>query len=198
MLKEEKNPIKLFEIWFKEAEATGMDEPEAVNLATATKDGKPSNRMVLLKQFDEKGFVFFTNLESRKGMEIKENPFASMCFFWPEINKQVRIEGKLEPVSDIEADNYFDSRPLNSRIGALISKQSQPILENDFTVFKNTFIEAIGKIVTTQSVTRPEYWSGFRLVPQRIEFWQKGEFRIHKRTQYFRNKTKWEIGYLYP
>jgi len=198
MTKQEENPIKLFDAWFAEAQKNNIAEPEAVNLATATKDGKPSNRMVLVKEYNDKGFVFFTNLDSKKGSDLKENPFAAMCFFWPEINKQVRIEGKIEKVSDQEADNYFDSRPLNSRIGALISKQSREIEENDFMRFKNNFIQSIGVIATSQSVSRPAYWSGFRLVPERIEFWQRGEFRIHKRTQYLKKKNKWEVSFLYP
>jgi pyridoxamine 5'-phosphate oxidase len=193
----EKNPIKLFDQWFKEAEKSGIEEPNALNLATATKDGKPSNRMVLMKQYDDNGFVFFTNLESKKGSDIIENPFVSMCFFWPETNKQVRIEGKVTQVSDKEADDYFNSRPLNSRIGAIVSKQSQPILENDFTLFKNSTLESF-KILSKGSIKRPDFWSGFCLVPDKIEFWQRGEFRIHKRTSYSKVKDSWDVGYLYP
>ncbi len=193
----EDNPIKLFNKWFNEAKKTGIKEPEAVSLATATKDGKPSNRMVLIKSYDENGFVFFTNLESQKGQEIKENPFASMCFFWPETNKQIRIEGSLTQISNKEADKYFTSRPLNSRIGALVSKQSKPIKESDFDLFKKTALESF-KLLATKEIKRPEYWSGFTLIPNRIEFWQRGEFRIHKRTSYLKNKDKWEVSFLYP
>lgn len=200
MIKIEKNPIHLFDLWFKEAKQNGNPEPEAVNLATATKDGKPSNRMVLMKGYSENGFIFFTNLESQKGREIKENPFISMCFFWPEINKQVRIEGKVEKVSDADADEYFNSRPINSQIGATISKQSQPITENDFNLFKNNVLEAFKLMATGKSIKRPDYWSGFLLIPSRIEFWQKGEFRIHKRISYSRKKvdSDWNISFLYP
>ena len=193
----EKNPIKLFDKWFKEAEKSNINEPNAVNLATASKKGRPSNRMVLMKGFDENGFVFFTNLESQKGVELLENPFASMCFFWETLDKQVRIEGKVKQISDKEADDYFNSRPLNSRIGSIISKQSRPIIEKDFTLFKNSVFESF-KLLATQKVQRPKYWSGFRLIPDRIEFWQRGEFRIHKRISYTKKKGSWDIGYLYP
>lgn len=193
----EKNPIKLFDKWFKEAQKTNIKEPNAVNLATSTKDGKPSNRMVLVKQYDDNGFVFFTNLGSKKASDIVENPFVSICYFWPETNKQVRIEGKVKQVSNKEADDYFNSRPLNSQIGAIISKQSQPILENDFNLFKNSTLESF-KILSKGKIERPPYWSGFCLVPDKIEFWQRGEFRIHKRTSYAKVKDGWDVGFLYP
>lgn len=196
----EKNPFTLFDIWFKEAKKAGNPEPEAVNLATASKDGRPSNRMVLLKGYSDKGFVFFTNLESKKGKEISENPFVSMCFFWPEIDRQVRIEGEVKKVLDQEADEYFNSRPLNSQIGATISKQSRPILENDFSLFTKTALESFKILASSQKITRPQYWSGFTLIPDRIEFWQKGDFRIHKRISYSRKSPNqnWETTFLYP
>ncbi len=199
MIKQEQNPIKLFDEWFKEAQKSKIEEPNAVNLATATKDGKPSNRMVLIKDYDDRGFVFFTNLESKKGNNIKENPFVSMCFFWPETNKQVRIEGCVEQVSNEEADDYFDSRPLNSKIGAIVSKQSRKIEENDFNLFKNAFLKSVDLISNKKTVKRPDYWSGFRLIPNRIEFWQRGEFRIHKRTSFEKDKNnQWITSFLYP
>jgi pyridoxamine 5'-phosphate oxidase len=199
MSKIEENPVKLFDSWLKEAANSGINEPEALSLATSTKDGKPSNRMVLLKGHDDKGFVFFTNLESKKGEDIDENPFVSMCFFWPTINKQVRIEGKVEKVSNNEADDYFDSRALNSKIGAIVSKQSRRIEENDFDLFKSTAMKSF-KLLATNEVKRPDYWSGYRLVANRIEFWQRGEFRIHKRTSYERENgdKDWNINFLYP
>jgi pyridoxamine 5'-phosphate oxidase len=199
MTKIEENPVKLFDSWLKEATNSGINEPEALSLATSTKDGKPSNRMVLLKGHDDKGFVFFTNLESKKGEDIDENPFVSMCFFWPTINKQVRIEGKVEKVSNNEADDYFDSRALNSKIGAIVSKQSRRIEENDFDLFKSTAMKSF-KLLATNEVKRPDYWSGYRLVANRIEFWQRGEFRIHKRTSYERENgdKDWNINFLYP
>ncbi len=199
MTKIENNPITLFDIWFKEAKKTTIKEPEALNLATATKDGKPSNRMVLLKEYDEKGFTFYTNLNSKKGQDIKENPYASMCFFWPETDKQIRIDGKLQQVSDEQADQYFKSRPLNSQIGATISKQSQPIKENNFSLFTKITLEAFKNLATARNPQRPKYWSGFTLIPNKLEFWQRGEFRIHKRICYTKTKTdEWETTFLYP
>ncbi len=206
MKKIEKNPFNLFDSWFKEAKKKGINEPESLNLATSTKDGRPSNRMVLMKNYDKRGFVFFTNLQSRKGREIKENPFAAMCFFWPETNKQIRIEGRLEQILDKDADDYFKTRPINSQIGATISKQSQPINENDFDLFKNSVMKSFKLLATKGDIKRPEFWSGFTLIPDRIEFWQRGDFRIHKRISYSRNKNKnkdnindaWDITFLYP
>ena len=123
--------------------------------------------------------------------------FASMCFFWPEINKQVRIEGKLKPVSNKEADEYFRTRPINSQIGATISKQSQEIEEDDFNLFKNSILKSFSPL-TKGKINRPKYWSGFTLIPDKIEFWQRGDFRIHKRTCYSKNKQDWTTKYLYP
>jgi pyridoxamine 5'-phosphate oxidase len=197
MSKHEENPIKLFDNWYKQAQNSDIEEPNAVNIATSTKDGKPSNRMVLMKHFDDNGFVFYTNLESKKGKQIEENPYVSMCFFWPLINKQVRIEGEVLKVSDKEADEYFDSRPINSRIGATISKQSQEIKESDFNLFKNSTIEAFKKLASKE-IKRPDYWSGFCLKPNLIEFWQRGDFRIHKRILYKRKADSWEISFIYP
>ena len=198
MTKKQENPITLFDQWFKEAKNKGIAEPNAVNLATADKKGRPSNRMVLVKDYNEEGFVFYTNLDSKKGQNIKENPYVSMCFFWPETDKQVRIEGKVKKVSDKVADEYFDSRALKSRIGAIVSKQSQKIKENNFDIFKNSTLEAF-KLLATKGIKRPDNWSGFCLVPDRVEFWQRGEFRIHKRTSYERDdKGNWNVSFLYP
>jgi pyridoxamine 5'-phosphate oxidase len=193
----EENPIKLFDQWFKEAQKSGIAEPNAVNLATSTKDGKPSNRMVLMKGYDNDGFKFFTNLESQKGKQIEENPFVSMCFFWPTTDKQIRIEGQVNKVTDKEADEYFNSRPLNSRIGALVSKQSRTIECSDFSLFKNSAIDSF-KLKAKKKIERPDYWSGFQLTPSRIEFWQRGEFRIHKRISYSKIGNNWETKFLYP
>ncbi|MDA9231006.1 pyridoxamine 5'-phosphate oxidase, partial [Rickettsiales bacterium] len=167
--------------------------------ATATDDGKPSNRIVLLKDYDESGFVFYTNLNSRKGQEITSNPFASMCFFWPEINKQIRIEGSFTQVSDEEADKYFNSRPLKSRIAAILSDQSKQIKNNDFEEFRNLTIETFNN-AENENIIRPKNWSGLRLSPTRIEFWQRGDFRVHKRTSFFRENINdnWQSEFLYP
>lgn len=195
-MKNEENPFQLFDKWFKEAKKNkNIPEPEAMNLATATKDGVPSNRMVLLKGYDENGFVFYTNLESRKGGELQQNPKASLCFYWEAVGRQIRVEGDVTPVSSEEADAYFNSRHLQSRIGAWASKQSRPLESRSALLAKvaeYTAKMAIGK------VERPPYWSGFRIVPYRIEFWQKGDYRIHNRTSYSLNDGKWESGLLYP
>lgn len=189
------NPITLFNEWFKEAESSKIKEFNAMNLATADSKGAPSNRTVLLKGYDEKGFVFYTNLESRKGGELKSNPLAALCFYWKELDRQVRIEGKVQKVSDEEADEYFNSRPLQSRIGTHLSKQSQ-IITGDFDLAKavaQKTLELVGK-----KVERPESWSGFCVIPEKIEFWQKGDFRIHKRRLYCLCDGKWEMKFLYP
>ena len=193
------NPINLFEKWFDEAKNTKIEEPNAFNLATATNDGKPSNRIVLLKDYDESGFVFYTNLNSRKGQEITSNPFASMCFFWPEIDKQIRIEGSFTQVSDEEADKYFNSRPLKSRIAAILSDQSKQVKNNNFEEFRNLTIKTFNN-AENENIIRPKNWSGLRLSPTRIEFWQRGDFRVHKRTSFFRKNINdnWQSEFLYP
>lgn len=191
------DPFALFGQWYGQAEAhQGIAEANAVCLATATADGFPSARMVLMKGWDERGFLLFTNMESRKGRELTENPRAALCFYWEELSKQVRVEGRVEPASAEESDAYFNSRPLKSRIGAWASKQSQP-LES-----KATLIAEVAKQTArfaTQDVVRPPFWAGFRLVPQRMEFWQKGEFRIHDRHSFTRQADGgWEHTLLYP
>lgn len=189
------DPIAIFDQWFNEVKKLGIKEYDAVNLATATKDGAPSNRTVLLKKYDESGFVFFTNLESRKGMELLSNPFASLCFYWKEVEKQIRIEGSVKQVSDEEADEYFESRPLQSRIGAHVSQQSRAIKDN-FDLLKEVAkktAEMVGK-----KIERPHYWSGFRIAPSKIEFWQKGDFRVHRRCLYRFSDGVWEREFLYP
>ncbi len=190
------NPFKHFDKWFNEAKShKGVLEAEAMNIATATKDGAPSNRMVLLKDYDDRGFVFYTNLESRKGSQLQENPKASLCFYWEAMGRQVRIEGDITPVTSEEADAYFNSRHLKSRIGAWASKQSKP-LKNRAELLKR--VAEYGTKMATGKVERPPFWSGFRIVPNRMEFWQKGEYRIHDRTCYELKEGKWESGLLYP
>lgn len=191
------NPIAYFKDWFDEASKNkSVKEANAVNLATATRDGHPSNRMVLLKQYDENGFVFYTNLNSRKGQHLKENSFASLCFYWEALCKQVRIEGQVSAVSDAEADEYFASRPLKSRIGAWASKQSQP-LDSQATLLKEVAKQTLR--FASQNVPRPDFWSGFCLMPHYIEFWQKGEYRVHQRLNYIKDeKGCWQSQLLYP
>lgn len=192
----ERNPFDLFGIWFAEANAhPAIEEANAMCLATATLHGLPSARMVLMKDWDARGFVFFTNLESRKGQEIASNPNAALCFYWEPLSKQVRIEGRLVPVSTEEADAYFHSRPLKSRIGAWASKQSRP-MEGRAALMAEVAKHA-AKFVT-DDVPRPPFWSGFRLNPERMEFWQKGEFRIHDRHCFTREEESWAHQLLYP
>jgi pyridoxamine 5'-phosphate oxidase len=190
------DPIRQFIAWLDEASRhPGITEPTAMCLATADATGEPSARMVLLKSVDERGFVFYTNLESHKGRDLKENPKAALCFYWMPMGRQVRVEGVCEPVSSEEADAYFQSRPRDSRIGAWASKQSQPMKG------KSELIEAVareGLRFGIGQVPRPPYWSGFRVVPKVIEFWQEGKFRLHDRQMYIRQASGWEITTLYP
>ncbi len=188
------DPFALFGQWYTEAEGV-MEEANAVCLATATPDGRPSARMVLLKDWDAQGFVFYTNTESRKGLELATNPFAALCFYWEPLSKQVRIEGAVVPASAEESDRYFHSRPLKSRIGAWASRQSRPLTG------KSELLAEVAKQTArfvTEDVPRPPFWSGFRLIPERMEFWQKGEFRIHDRHLFTREDTGWRHGLLYP
>lgn len=191
------NPMLTFKEWFEEASNHGdIKEVNAVNLATASRDGMPSNRMVLLKDYDDNGFVFYTNLNSHKGRQLKENPFASMCFYWEPLSKQVRIEGFVSDVDSKEADAYFASRPLKSRIGAWASKQSQP-LDSQAALLKEIAKQTAR--FATQDVPRPEHWSGFCLVPCYMEFWQKGDYRVHQRLSYMRDEAdNWQSQLLYP
>lgn len=192
-----KDPIALFSEWFEAAKAdASILEPTAMTLATATKDGMPSARIVLLKAFDARGFMFYTNLESRKSQELVDNPRAALCFHWKKLLRQIRIEGDVEQVSDEEADAYFNGRPLLSRLGAIASKQSQELPKRE------NFTNAIGALQKKYSQEnpppRPDFWSGWRVVPRVIEFWQEGEFRLHDREVYTRDGTSWATKKLYP
>lgn len=195
-----KNPIEQFSQWLEEAKKNpAITEPTAMSLATATKDGAPSLRIVLLKGLDERGFVFYTNLESRKSHEMKHNPKAAACFYWMALEKQVRIEGKIETVSDGEADKYFASRARDSQIGAWASRQSH-VLINRKVLLKE--ISEKKEEFEGAPVPRPHFWSGWRIIPERIEFWQQGDFRLHEREVFTRDKISgsndWEIQFLYP
>lgn len=191
------NPIDYFGQWFNEAQqCDDIKEANAVSLATASRDKIPSNRMVLLKGYDEKGFSFYTNLGSRKAQQLEENPFAAMCFYWEPLGKQVRIEGHVMAISDEQADEYFASRPLKSRMGAWASKQSQP-LDSRAVLLKEIAKQAAR--FATQDVPRPPFWSGYIIVPNRIEFWQKGEHRLHDRLCYKKDESgSWHTELLYP
>ncbi len=190
-----KDPITLFAGWYDEVLKSDLKNPTAVTLATADGDGHPTARMVLLKGFDERGFVFYTNTESRKGDAMTTNPRAALCFYWPPFGRQVRVEGAVEPVSAEEADAYFATRPKDSQIGAWASAQSRPLegrfaLEKEVARYAVKF--AIGK------VPRPPHWSGFRVAPERIEFWEEGLFRLHDRLAFSRNGDGWTSQRLFP
>ena len=191
------NPIELFVHWFNEAKKTEINDPNALALATAGKNGIPSVRMVLLKDFNEKGFVFYTNLNSQKSKEIKSNPNASMCFHWKSLLRQVRITGKLSNVPVKDADNYYHSRSYGSRIGAWASNQSS-ILKSRNELLKS--IEEFKKKYSNKKIIpRPNHWSGWSLNPYEIEFWLDGKDRIHERLRYTKNdNNKWEKNLLSP
>lgn len=189
------DPIGRFRDLFERALRSEIPEPTATALATADAEGRPSVRMVLLKGFDERGFVFFTNLESRKAREAEENPHAALCFFWQPLEVQVRIEGRVEPVSATEADEYFDSRPRGSRVGAWASLQSRPLSSREELDARVREIEARFAGV---EIPRPPFWSGLRVVPERIEFWTGRPSRLHDREVYIREGDRWRTERLYP
>ncbi len=190
------DPISQFQQWLEDAKkCKTIAEPTAMCLASVGEGGKPSSRMVLLKAVDERGFVFYTNFESRKGREILANPYVALCFHWMPLERQVRIEGKAEQVSDAEADAYFKSRPRESRIGAWASKQSRPLsgkTELVKAVAAETLRFGVGDI------PRPPYWSGFRIVPDAIEFWNNGLARLHDREVFTRDGNGWSVTRLFP
>jgi pyridoxamine 5'-phosphate oxidase len=190
-----KNPFEQFEIWLAEAITEAVDEPNAMVLTTATAGGKPSARVVLLRGFDKKGFVFFTNYDSRKGREIAENPQASLLFYWTKLERQVRIEGVISKTSRKLSEDYFASRPRASQIGAWASAQSRVIrdrreLEEKISGWETRFA---GKAVVC-----PEFWGGYLLKPDLFEFWQGGESRIHDRLRYTKKRAVWKIERLSP
>jgi pyridoxamine 5'-phosphate oxidase len=191
------DPFALFAEWMALAEAEEINDPDAMALATATPDGRPSVRMVLMRRHGPEGFGFFTNLESRKGREIAANPHGALCIHWKSLRKQVRAEGPLVQVSDADADDYFQSRSRNSRIGAWASDQSRPLDRRE--TFLNRIAETKARFGEEGAVGRPPHWSGFRLVPDRIEFWEDGEFRLHHRRLFVRQADgSWNEGLLYP
>jgi pyridoxamine 5'-phosphate oxidase len=190
-----RNPLDIFREWLAEAETAEPNDPTAMSLATVDAAGNPSVRMVLLKGLDERGFAFYTNFESRKGQELLAQPRAALCFHWKSLRKQVRIEGPVEIVSDVEADAYFHSRARVSQIGAAASDQSRPLDSRATLEAKVAEIEAK---LAGGPVPRPANWSGFRVMPQAIEFWQDGAHRLHDRILFRRRGLDWTAERLYP
>ncbi len=189
------DPFVTFRDWLTEASATEPNDPNAMILATASSTGRPAARTVLLKAWDHDGFVFYTNLESRKSQELRENPQAALLFYWKTLHRQVRIEGPISLVSDKQADEYYASRPRISRIGAWASAQSRPL--PDRKVFDDKITELEAKYPGDQ-IPRPPFWSGWRVTPEYFEFWQDVQFRLHDRTTYSREGNDWIRGKLYP
>ena len=194
--KDEDNPISLFKIWFDEAKKSELNDPNALSLATSDNMGVPSVRMVLLKSFDNNGFVFYTNLNSTKSKAIRDNPIVSMCFHWKSLLRQIRITGKASNVSDQEADEYYNSRSYGSRIGAWASKQSS-ILNNRKELNKE-IEDYKSKFPNNDKVPRPSHWSGWRVNPSEIEFWLDGDNRIHERLKYIKDNESWKKILLSP
>jgi pyridoxamine 5'-phosphate oxidase len=190
------DPIEQFRRWFEEALAADLREPNAMTLATATPDGRPAARVVLLKGFDERGFVFYTNYESRKGRELEENPYSALVFYWGELERQVRIEGRAGRVTGEESDAYYQSRPLGSRLGAWVSEQSRPV--GDRATLEERLRELEGEY-EGREVARPPFWGGYRVEPEEIEFWQGRENRLHDRLLYRRESDQsWSMERLQP
>ncbi len=196
MIREKPDPLALFAEWFAEAEKSEPNDPSALTLATVGPDGTPSARMVLLKGYDSAGFVFYTNYESRKGRQLIDHPKAAMLFHWKSLRRQVRLEGPVSQTTPAEADAYFATRARGSQIGAWASEQSRP-LESRFALEKRVAEFTARHVIG--SIQRPPHWSGFRLQPTLIEFWQDGAFRLHDRLEYSRtSEGSWSTRTLYP
>ncbi|HEY5464357.1 MAG TPA: pyridoxamine 5'-phosphate oxidase [Hanamia sp.] len=190
------NPVKQFETWWQQAIDSNIEEPNAMALSTSSISGKPSSRIVLLKGIKENGFVFYTNYDSRKGKEIEDNPFVSLLFFWKKLERQVRIEGKIKKISSSESDEYFSSRPRESRIGAWSSPQST-VIENREVLQQN--VEKYNQLFGKGNIPRPDHWGGYLVEPNCIEFWQGRPGRLHDRLQYSLTKNNvWVIDRLAP
>ena len=191
----DRDPVEQFRRWFAEALAADLHEPNAMTVATATRDGRPSARVVLLKGFDDRGFVFYTNYEGRKGRELEENPRAALLFYWGELERQVRVEGTVSRVPEGESDAYYASRPRGSRLGAIASEQSRTIRSRE--VLKER-LRALEAEYEGREVPRPAFWGGYRVEPEVIEFWQGRENRLHDRLVYSRGVGGWRMERLQP
>lgn len=184
-----------FDELYARAMESGLRDANAMTVSTVGSDGRPASRVVLLKAHDARGFVFYTNFDSRKGAELFANPYAALCFFWHELHEQVRIEGPCHPVPDEEGDAYFATRPRMSQIGAWASEQSRPLASR--AVFEQRLAEVEARFAD-RDVPRPPRWSGFRVVPERVEFWRGIENRLHERTVYWSEGGQWRKGLLFP
>jgi pyridoxamine 5'-phosphate oxidase len=189
------DPIALFDAWYAQAKAAEINDPDAMSVATATRDGNPSVRIVLLKGYGPEGFTFYTNADSRKGKELSANPNAALLLHWKSLRRQVRIEGPIEEVSPGEADAYFATRGRDSQIGAWASDQSRPL---DSREAFEARVEQTSKNYEGSDVPRPPRWTGFRVFPQRIEFWSDRPHRLHERRLFTRTERGWDEGLLYP
>jgi pyridoxamine 5'-phosphate oxidase len=189
------DPFALFATWFAEASKTEVNDPNAMTVASCTAEGMPSARIVLLKDYDAKGFVFYTNKESRKGQELNANRHAALLFYWKTLHRQIRIEGLVEDVTDAEADAYYNTRARISRLGAWASIQSRPLAARE--VLEQRVAEVDARYPDEQ-VPRPPHWSGYRVVPQRFEFWQDMPFRLHDRTIFTPTPSGWVSSKIYP
>jgi pyridoxamine 5'-phosphate oxidase len=191
----DRDPIEQFRRWFEEALDADLHEPNAMTLATATPEGRPSARVLLLKGFDEKGFIFYTNYEGRKSQKLERNPYCALVFYWGELERQVRIEGRATRVSKEESDAYYASRPWGSKLGAWASEQSRPIEDRGRLEKRLRELEAQYE---GREVPRPPFWGGYRVEPEGIEFWQGRENRLHDRLLYRRSKSGWDMVRLQP
>jgi pyridoxamine 5'-phosphate oxidase len=188
------DPIQMFLKWYAEVEADPLASPEVAALATASKDGRPSVRMVLYRGMREGGLSFFTNYQSRKGRELAENPFAAIVFYWPP-DRQVRIEGAVERLSAAESDAYFHARPRDSQVSAAISRQSAELIDEEAFIRD---LDALDRSTMGRPIRRPEMWGGFKLIPSSIEFWVRGDHRRHQRTRFDKAGDGWTVKRLYP
>jgi pyridoxamine 5'-phosphate oxidase len=191
----DENPFTQFSVWWDQAVQSEIDEVNAMALSTVTSEGKPSSRIVLLKGYDEQGFIFFTNYSSDKGQQINQNHFAALLFFWKELERQIRIEGVVSKVSDEESDAYFNSRPLGSRLGAWASPQSQKIADREVL---NKELMKFTEQFDQENIPRPAHWGGYRVKPTKIEFWQGRSNRLHDRILYEQVNENWQISRLAP
>ena len=189
------DPIALFQRWFREAQGAKIPLPEAMALAAATAAGRPSVRFVLLKQCDQSGFVFFTDGRSRKGDELRRNPHAALAFYWHPLGKQVRVEGRIAPVTPEEADAYWRTRPRESRLAASSSHQSAPLVRRADLLAR---WKRLARLYEGRDIPRPPQWTGFRVIPQRIEFWIHRDHRLHQRELYTRSRNRWKRTLLQP